>query len=81
MPVANGLTTKTQSKNNPRGDKIHVGTMVDADIFKAFDKMCDEKVAQKSSVLRRPIADFAATGEFASSSSGAAQGQSSASGD
>ena len=64
MPVANGLTTKTKSKNNPQGDKIHVGAMIDAEIFEAFDKMCDRKLVQKTAVLRKLIADFAATGDF-----------------
>lgn len=63
-PVANGLTIETKSKNNPHGDKIHCGAMVEADIFKAFSDMCDRKLMQKTSVLRKLIADFSATGDF-----------------
>ena len=64
MPVANGLTTETKSKNNPDGNKIHCGAMLDADLYKAFADLCEKKCLQKTAVLRRLIADFVEAKEF-----------------
>jgi len=66
MPVANGLTTETKSKNNPDGTKIHCGVMLDAEMYKTFAALCDDKCLQKTAVLRRLIADFVTTQQFQS---------------
>ena len=64
MPVANGLTTETKSKNNSRGDRIHCGAMIDKELFRQFNELADRKCLQKAAVLRRLIKDFVETERF-----------------
>jgi len=64
MPVPNGLTTETKSKNNADGDKIHCGVMVDKELFKQFSDLVDRKCLQKAAVMRRLLKDFVQTERF-----------------
>ena len=52
------------TKNNPNGNKVNVGVLVEPELFEKFDQAIKSRCLQKSSVLRKLISDFAESGQF-----------------
>ena len=64
MPQTTGLDRPTKSRNNPNGDLINIGVMVDKDAYKAFDSICKKRCVTKAAAVRAFISHFAETGRL-----------------
>ena len=64
MPQSTGLYSPTKNKNNPAGDLVHMGGMIDSKIYETFTDTCKRRCLTKTAVIRALITDFAETGKL-----------------
>ena len=57
------------TKNNPSGNRVSVGVLVEPELFEKFDAVIKDRCLQKTAVLRRLISDFSESGQFQSEQS------------